>query len=219
MIEIEPGKIKYFQKKILKWYSSSGRDFYWRKHRLTNYEYVIAEVLLQRTKAETVAKFYPLFITRFPSWTSLSIAPLGEIEEFLKPVGLYTQRAKRLQSLASEMVKRKGKLPKDRKELESIPFMGQYIANAVELVIFHQPSPLMDVNMSRVLERFFGERKLADIRYDPYLQELAYQVVAHSKSKQVNWSILDFAALVCKPKPLCEICPISSECLYYNFFR
>ena len=31
--------------------------------------------------------------------------------------------------------------------------------------------------MARVLERYFGPRNLADIRYDPYLQELAHKVV------------------------------------------
>jgi A/G-specific adenine glycosylase len=216
MIEIDPAKITFFQKALLRWYNTCGRDFYWRNHNLTDYEYIIAEVLLQRTKAETVAKFYPSFIKRFPDWVILTMSPLNEIEDFLRPVGLYTQRSKRLQSLASEMVKRKGKLPKDRAELESIPFMGQYIANSVELIIFHKHSPLMDVNMSRVLERFFGQRELADIRYDPYLQKLAFQVVAHSKSKHINWSILDFAALICKPKPLCNICPISEQCLYYK---
>lgn len=219
MVDIDPDKIDFLQKKILRWYGTYGRDFYWRKHNLTNFECIIAEVLLQRTKAETVAKFFPSFIAKFPDWHFIANAPINDIEDILKPIGLYTQRAKRLRLLAIEMVKRNGELPRDRNELESIPFMGQYIANAVELVIFKQPSPLLDVNMSRVLERFFGERKLADIRYDPYLQQLAYKVVAHYKAKKINWAILDFSALVCKPKPLCQICPIASNCLYYNESR
>jgi len=216
MSQVDPDKIIFFQKHILKWYNKDGRDFYWRKHNLSNYQYIIAEVLLQRTKAETIAKFYPSFIARFPSWDIIAKADRNDIEEFLRPVGLYTQRAKRLQSLAIEMVKRKGKLPTDRTELETIPFMGQYIANAVELVIFHKPSPLMDVNMARVFERFFGERKLADIRYDPYLQQLAYQVVNHINAKKINWAILDFAALICQArKPKCNSCIFRAKCTYY----
>jgi A/G-specific adenine glycosylase len=209
-------KIKFFQRKLLKWYKTHGRSFYWRKKGLSNYKYVIAEVLLQRTKAETVANFYPDFIREFPSWKSLVDADVKRIEEYLVPIGLYRQRSVRLKNLAIEMVKRRGKLPKDRADLESIPFMGQYLANAVELVIFHEASPLVDVNMARVLERFFGPRKLADIRYDPYLQELSYKVVDHVDTKQMNWAILDFAALVCKPKPLCQICLINTKCIFYE---
>jgi A/G-specific adenine glycosylase len=209
-------KIEFFQHTILEWYKESGRRFYWRKKGISNYQLVIAEVLLQRTKAETVANFYPYFIEEFSNWKSLANASLKKIAKYLKPIGLYTQRSARLRNLAIEMVKRNGRLPKDRKELESIPFMGQYIANAVELVIFNQPSPLIDVNMSRVLERFFGARKLADIRYDPYLQMLSYKIVEHENAKEMNWAILDFAALICKPKPLCLICPLAKPCSFYN---
>lgn len=210
-------KIKFFQEKILAWYALNGRKFYWRKKNLSSYQYIIAEVLLQRTKAETVERFYVHFITTFPDWNSLANAPVEVIAAYIKPIGLYTQRSIRLKSLAEEMVKRKGKIPTDRSELESIPFMGQYIANAVELIIFNQPSPLVDVNMARVLERVFGPRKMADIRYDPYLQSLAKDVVTHSESQKLNWAILDFAALVCKARsPLHSQCPLRSQCDFYK---
>jgi A/G-specific adenine glycosylase len=210
-------KVKFFQQKLLAWYKAFGRNFYWRKKKLSAYKYIIAEILLQRTQAETVARFYPNFINQYPDWESLANANLKDIELYLKPIGLYAQRSKRLQNLAIEMVKRKGKLPRDRAELELIPFMGQYIANAVELVIFHQPSPLVDVNMSRLLERFFGPRKLADIRYDPYLQSLARSVVDHVDTKEMNWAILDFAALVCKAKnPLHKECPLRNQCTHFK---
>ena len=146
----------------------------------------------------------------------MATASLKRIAKYLKPVGLYTQRSIRLKNLAIEMVKRNGILPKERQELESIPFMGQYIANAVELVIFNEPTPLIDVNMARVLERFFGARKMADIRYDPYLQDLAYKIVKHEKTKEINWSILDFAALICKARnPLHDKCPLNKHCSYF----
>jgi A/G-specific adenine glycosylase len=216
---IPPQKIHFFQEKILEWYSNEGRTFHWRKKGLTHYQYVIAEVLLQRTKAETVAKFYPNFLNDFPNWKSLANAEIQKLEDYLKPVGLYRQRSKRLMSLAQEMVKRNSKLPRNREELESIPFMGQYIANAVELVIFNEPSPLVDVNMSRVLERFFGARKMADIRYDPYLQELSKKIVTHVDTKEINWAILDFAAIICKSRePLCLFCPIFNKCKAFPQF-
>jgi A/G-specific adenine glycosylase len=207
-------KIDFFQKTILNWYHEHGRRFKWRAKGLTHYQYVIAEVLLQRTKAETIAKFYPAFLKAFPNWAALSNSDIEAIEEFLIPVGLYRQRSKRLMNLAKEMVKRNSRLPKDRKTLEEIPFMGQYIANSVELVIFGKPSPLIDVNMSRVLERFFGPRTLSDIRYDPYLQEISYLIVKHKNPKDINWAILDFGALICKPRPRCFACVLNKQCEY-----
>ncbi|MFT3824002.1 MAG: hypothetical protein QM731_08775 [Chitinophagaceae bacterium] len=211
-------KIAFFQTSLLSWFKTAGRHhFPWRKNGLTDFQIVIAEVLLQRTKAETVNNFYPQFIITFPHWHWIASAEISTLEDHLKPIGLYRQRAKRIKALALQMVRLNGQLPSQRIDLEHIPLLGQYIVNAIQLQVFGVPAPLLDVNMARVLERFFGERKMADIRYDPYLQKLADQVVAHSFAKEINWAILDFAALVCKArKPLCEKCILASHCTFYR---
>lgn len=215
---ISKNKITFFQDKLLTWFETSGRHhFPWRKEGLSSFEIVIAEVLLQRTKAETIEKFYPGFLSTFPTWQSIATADIEFLEQQLQPVGLYRQRAKRLKDLAMEMVYRQGEFPIERTELEQIPFLGQYIVNAIELQVFHKPSPLVDVNMARVLERYFGERQMADIRYDPYLQGLAARVVNHPRSKEINWAILDFAATICKARiPLCVSCLFSKTCTFYK---
>lgn len=217
MASVSTQSIYKFQNTLLEWYKLNGRNFPWRKNGLTQYEIIIAEILLQRTKAETVAAFYPTFLKTFPNWLALKNADSSTLENTIKPIGLYKQRSKRLKELANEMVKRGGKLPRDLSELEKIPFFGQYIINAIILQVFKEPAPLIDVNMARVLERYFMERKLADIRYDPFLQNLAWKVVDNSEAKKLNWAILDYAALVCKArKPSCLNCSLKSTCTYFK---
>lgn len=216
-VHITATAIGQFQSTLLAWFAVHGRVLPWRQPGLGDYELFIAEVLLQRTKAENVANYYPRFLAAFPSWESLANIDSELLEEYLRPLGLAAQRTPRIKALAAEMVARHGKIPRDRADLETIPLVGQYIANAIEQVIFNQPSPLLDVNMARLLERYFGPRKLADIRYDPYLQELARRVVAHPQAKQLNWAVLDFAALVCKAlRPRCPGCPLNRNCLYFE---
>lgn len=210
-------KILFMQSRLLKWFESSQRIFPWRQPNLSNYQIIISEVLLQRTKAETISKLYDQFILDYPDWQTVSNAYVGDLEEYLRPIGLYKQRASRLQNLAKYMVENVGVLPQERSQLNQIPFMGQYIANAVELQIFNKRLPLLDVNMTRVIERYFGPRQLVDIRYDPYLQKMALKIVDHPRSKEVSWAILDFSASICKArKPLCSTCPISANCLYFK---
>jgi A/G-specific adenine glycosylase len=209
-------KIQVCQQELLKWFETNKRDFPWRKESMSTYNYIISEVLLQRTKAETIAEFYPKFIARFPDWRRIDSTELTDLESILIPIGLYRQRAKRLKELSKRIIEIDGNLPIVKEELESIPFFGQYITNAVCLFVFKRPSPLLDVNMARVLERIFGQRKKADIRYDEYLQKLSYQYVNHPRSKELNWGILDFAALICKAKPLCSRCPMQLICKYYK---
>ena len=211
--QISKRKIIFFQENILKWYYLNGRDFPWRKKNINNYQRIISEILLQRTRAETVNSFFPLFIKKFPTWKSLSTSPIEEIEEFIKPIGLYRQRSIKIKQLATEMVKRNGRFPKTRNLLESIPGIGQYISNAILLFVHNEPQPLLDVNMARLLERFFGQRELTDIRYDPFLQDLSLQIVSHQNAWELNWGILDFASKVCKiQSPLCNDCIIKKLC-------
>lgn len=210
---ISKSKIEFFQDNILEWFEQNGRDFPWRKRKLSSYKLVIAEILLQRTKAETVSKFYPIFLNKYPSWQSLHKTRVTSLEKVLTPIGLYKQRAALIKKLAKEMVLLKGKLPNEKDEIEKLPFAGQYITNAILQFVYNKSAPLLDVNMARVLERFFGPRTLTDIRYDPYLQKLAWTIVNHKESKKINWGVLDFATLTCRSQnPKCKECYLRIRC-------
>lgn len=201
----------------MRWFQRRGRSFPWRRKAATNYEKIIAEVLLKQTRADMVAAFFPEFIARYPSWAKLAEATADDLKHRLQPLGLWRQRATAMNSLAAEMARRRGRFPVARAEIEAIPGIGQYTASAVLLFCHQKPEALLDVNMARVLERYFGPRKLADIRRDPYLQALARQVVATSDPIAINWAILDLGALVCRPhRPLCDECPLVRGC---NFGR
>jgi A/G-specific adenine glycosylase len=202
---------------LLHWWRSNKRQFPWRRVGASRYHQIVSEVLLQRTLAPTVAAFWPTFIARFPGWQSIADAPLRDIERVLQPIGLSKQRAPRLKALATILAKSCGRFPAARDHIEALPGVGQYIANAILLFCHNKRHPLIDVNMARVLERYFGPRTLADIRYDPYLQGLAHAVVVGKHPRELNWAILDFAALVCTlRRPRCPACPLSKECYYAN---
>lgn len=212
---IRRGKAALFRNALLRWYDVNARDFPWRRRGVSIYKLVLAEVLLQRTRAETVAVFFDRFVTRFPTWQSIANASEQELGQLLKPIGLWRRRAASLRRLAGEMVTRRGEFPRRRSQVESLPGVGQYIANSILLFSAGRPEPLLDVNMARVLERYFGPRKLVDIRYDPYLQELSRSVVRGRRSRDINWAILDLAAIVCRVKrPRCAVCPLRAACKY-----
>lgn len=206
-------KLAVFRRVLLTWYSRNGRTFPWRARTASTYTRVVSEVLLQRTQAPRVAGFFSEFVKAYPSWNRLSEACETELGRFLQPLGLWRRRATSLIALAHEMSVRRGRFPKDRTELESLPGVGQYIANAILLLCHHEPQPLLDVNMARVLERNFGKRKLVDIRYDPYIQALAKQAVSKGDARILNWAILDLAASTClNGTPQCSNCPLARSC-------
>ncbi|MFN8239577.1 MAG: hypothetical protein U0X39_02355 [Bacteroidales bacterium] len=69
--------------------------------------------------------------------------------------------------------------------------------------------------MSRVLRRFFEPGEFRDVRNDRFVIDMAATVINVKKCKELNWAILDFAALVCKAgKPVCNDCILSKKCKY-----
>lgn len=107
------------------------------------------------------------------------------------------------------MDRRRGCFPRTRDELESLPGVGQYVANAVLAQMHGEAVPLLDGGMARALERYFGPRELADIRHDAYLQALSHRVVDHERVVEMSWALLDLGAMICKPsKPRCDSCKV-----------
>ena len=186
--EVHPQSAAAIRRALLQWFDKNGRNFPWRAG-AGLYRQIVAELLLQRTRAETVAAFFDAFIERFPSWEAMAGVSVEDIGEYLKPIGLWKRRAASLAALAKAMVARGGTFPVTREEIQMLPGVGQYIANAILLFSGGHAEPLLDVNMARVLERVFGPRKLVDIRYDPYLQTLCRQVIQGDRAAEVNWAL------------------------------
>jgi len=210
----------YFRKVLLGWFNENKRNFPWRKNNITNYELILSEILLQRTKAETVSKYYNTFFSKYPNWGKLIKANIKDLELILKPLGLYRHRAKRLFKIIQEYKERNGVLPVNKNELKESNFSTLYISNAYELFILNHRAALLDVNMSRVLSRFFCPQEFKDVRNDKIIQELAHNVINVKACKELNWAILDYAALICKSsKPICSSCMLNSKCKFFELSR
>lgn len=204
---------RFIRKKLLKWKKDYGRFFPWRSEEASPYQQIITEVLLQQTSATAVAGQYEIFFNKFPSWKALASASEDEIGAILKPLGLWRKRAANLKRLGCAMKKNRGVYPSSRNDIEQLPGVGQYVASAVLIFAHGKAEPLLDVNMARIIERYFGFKTKADLRHDPFIQVAARKIVSGSNTQEVNWAILDFGALVCKAtKPACSHCPLRTEC-------
>jgi len=210
----EKRRITLLRQSLLAWAADHGAHYPWREADASDYERIVVEVLLQRTKRETVAKVYAGFLERFPSWSALADAHEVEIGEVLQPLGLWRRRAASLKALARYAASMGGRFPKKAEDLADVPAVGQYVANAIMLFQHGQARPLIDGNIARLLERVVRPRALADIRHDPWLQSAAFWLV-RELPVETNWAALDFAGAVCSVRnPRCETCELSKRCRF-----
>ena len=216
---LERRRITWLRKRLLIWFVHHARDFPWRSSDSSDYNKICVEVLLQRTRAEAVAKVYPDFFGQFRNWSDIAVVSIRDLEEVLTPLGLWRRRARSLKALAEYVAARHGVFPKDERELSTVPAVGQYVSNAIQLFQHHKRKPLLDANMARVLERLLRKRRLADIRYDPWLRLASHWLVSRDDPIRVNWAILDMAALVCRPRnPRCAECILVSLCNHARLY-
>ena len=192
----------------MSWFPTSGRSFPWR-HWEDSYRLTVVEILLQRTRAETIASFAPGFFNRYPDWQALAVADAVDVQVILRPIGLHVRRAASLTALAVAVVER-GVDPASREA----PGVGQYVSRAVRVASHNAPAAMIDANWVRVLRRAFGGAWMSDYRYDVRLQSIADAVVhAGGDARAVNWAVLDIGAVHCRPRqPLCRSCPLMDHC-------
>ena len=206
-------RIPWLRRRLLSWFEQSGRSFPWREPGRTPYEVVVAEILLQRTTAAGVVRAYSGFIERYPSWATLAQTPLDGLENALRPLGLWRQKALAFQHLAQSVEERGGVIPRTRAELERLRGIGPYTASAVLAIVYGRTEALLDVNMTRLLGRLLGSPGSPEAGAKGPLHAFALRLVSGKRSLEINWAVLDFGALVCRARrPRCPECPLRTRC-------
>ena len=174
----------------------------------------MVEILLQQTRAERIASFVPKFLTDYPSLYVIAKTPESTLATRLSSLGLQNRRAKQLIALAGALLDRDAQVPNLKSDLQSLPGIGPYIASAYLSTVLEKAEPMVDVNMARLIERLYGTRKLADIRYDPHINGIANRLIKLvSKPVELNWAMLDLGALHCTAhSPSCADCTLLTVC-------
>lgn len=207
---------KRFSVRLIHWHKRNQRDFPWRRTQ-NPYQILIAEILLQRTKAEQVEPVFKKFIKKFPNARTLAEADVNEIEDCIASLGL-RKRGGMLKQLAKELGERHGgKIPRDAAALLELKGVGHYAANAVLCFAYGEDASIVDWNVARVIERIWGRAMKYAPHTDKDLFKFVSQLIPKGKGREFNLALLDFSAKICKPKnPDCEICFLNEMC---NFRR
>jgi A/G-specific adenine glycosylase len=198
------------------WFTGNKRDFPWR-HTEEPYEILIAELLLQRTRAENVVDVYNEFLKEYPSICDLSKANIERIQEIIAPLGL-KKRADFIKNISVRIIRDyEGYIPHSKEELLDIKGIGYYIAYAILCFAYGEKVAVVDWNVARVIGRIWNYKVKSSPHSNKKFISFAQELLPETDPKKYNWSVLDFASLVCKPRnPDCENCPITHLCEYYK---
>ena len=205
-------EISYLRRNLLKWFEKNERKFPWRKAK-DPFKVLIAEMMLRRTKADQVKPVYEKLFKEYPSVDALAKAKSKKVEKILYPIGL-KWRASAFGLVAREVKKKYHcRVPEKREELKQLPGVGEYVAGAVLSIGYGKKEWIVDSNIVRLFKRYFGIKTSKEGRRDKHIIKMAKMYVSSKNPRRVNLAVLDFTALICKPKrPECKKCPLNKEC-------
>ena len=168
--------------------------------------------MLQQTQVAAVIPYYERFLARFPGVEALAAADEDEVLRLWSGLGYYA-RARNLLAAARAIVAA-GCFPRSAAAIARLPGVGRSTANAIAAFAFGAREPILDGNVKRVLARAFAVpgwpgRPEVERR----LWERAQGLLPRREVEIYTQALMDLGATVCtKVHPVCERCPIRSDC-------
>jgi len=181
------------------------------------YRVLVCGILSARSKDEKTVPVCEKLFKKFPTMEDLLNAPLEEIEETIKGIGLYRQKARYLKEAVRKLIEEfKGNLPSTVEELTKLPGVGRKIANIILIHAFGKDTIAVDTHVHRIAN-LLG---LVNTKKPEETERELKKIVPKRLWKKINYLLVGLGQTICKPqKPQCEICPIKEYCDFYRTFK
>ena len=151
---------------------------------------------------------------RYPTCSDLADAPLSEIEDIIRPCGLFRSKAKSIKEACALLRDGYGgTLPDSMEELLKFPGVGRKIANLLLGDVYGQPAIVADTHCMRICGRLgmYKEEQKDPVRTERIMSEL----VEGEKQSDFCHRIVQFGRDVCTARaPKCDLCPLFDICAH-----
>jgi len=178
------------------------------------FQLLVATALSAQTTDIAVNKATPALFDRYPTPYDLSLAEVGDVENLIRRIGLYKNKAKNIVALSKILVEDYNSLvSEDINELMKLPGVGQKTANVVVSNAFGIPAIAVDTHVFRVANRI-GITNAKDVKNT----ELQLQKkIPREEWIQAHHTFIFHGRYVCDArKPRCETCPLTDRCKFYK---
>ncbi len=175
------------------------------------FQLAVAVVLSAQATDVSVNKVTPHLFKKYPSSKEMSKATVKQLENEIKTIGLYRNKAKHLHGLSLKVQQEfNGVMPKTMDELTSLPGVGRKSANVIMSVCFGVPAIAVDTHVERISKRLGLAYKNDSV--------LQVEKKLMKKIPQERWThahhlLIFFGRYFCTARnPQCHSCPFTMIC-------
>ncbi len=175
------------------------------------FELVVAVMLSAQTTDQSVNKVTKTLFTKYKTVDDYANAPIEQLEDDIRRIGLYRNKAKNLKALAT-MVRDeyKGVVPSEHKLLTKLPGVGRKTANVVQSVAFDIPAFAVDTHVERISKRLGFAKKDDSVLI---VERKVTKSIAKSKWNKAHHQFIFFGRYFCKAtNPNCVECQLIDIC-------
>lgn len=172
---------------------------------------LIAVMLSAQTTDLSVNKVTPKLFEMYPNPIDLMNADLEEVENLIRVIGLYKNKAKNIIATSKELVERFNSIvPSTMEELISLPGVGRKTASVVLVEGFKIPAFPVDTHVERVSKRL-GIAKQNDSVIE--VERKIKKIYKDDQYGLLHHQFIFFGRYFCKAvKPNCQECRFLNRC-------
>lgn len=176
-----------------------------------DYELVIAVMLSAQTTDKSVNNVTGHLFKKYPTLKSLVDADIKDIEEEIKSLGLYKNKAKNIKGIAETIYYDFNSiLPSDKDELQKLPGIGNKSAGVIRCEVFKIPDLPVDTHIIRISNRL-GIAKTSDLPLD--IEKKLKKIIPEESWIKSHHQLIHFGRYFCTARsPKCDECLIKKYC-------
>jgi len=180
---------------------------------------LITAMLSPRSKDEKTYEVATRLLNIAPTPYHIRDMSVEEIEEIIKPIGFYKQKARNIKLAAEKIINDyNGKVPDKFEELIKFRGVGRKIANIILSTVYKKPAIAVDTHVYRIIKHRW--KLVEDAKKPEDIEDFLMKNLPINTWNKVNRLLVAFGQSICKPlKPKCDICPLSDDCPYYSSKR
>lgn len=176
----------------------------------SRFELLVAVVLSAQSTDEQVNRVTTQLFTNYKTPADFAAMDINELEERIKGVGLYKNKAKNIKNLSVILLEKyAGEVPGDFDALIDLPGVGRKSANVVLSVAFNLPGLGVDTHVQRVSNRIGIVCEKTPDKTEKALKAL----IPRELWSQSHHLLIFHGRQICKArKPACQNCCIEACC-------
>ena len=197
--------------KVLDYFEELFPDAHCELNHQNVFELLVAVMLSAQTTDKKVNQVTASLFKKYPTVESFALASLEDLQDDIKIIGLYRNKAKNLKKMAQVLLEEyNGEVPKTRKELESLPGVGRKTTNVVLSVGFDEPAFSVDTHVERISKRL-GFAKKDDTVND--VERKVWRSLPRDRWNKAHHQFIFFGRYFCKAQnPNCKECHLYDMC-------